>query len=410
MKKGLICLFCLFISLPVFHINVQANEDFPTLRSHNAIVIHRNDDRVMYEKNSDEKIYPASMTKIMTTLVAIENIKDIKQTYTFKNDFFITLQEQNASVAGFENGQVLTMEDLLYGILLPSGADATLAIADALFGSEAKFVEKMNEKSVALNLNNTHFVNTSGLHDEKHYSTVKDIAKLLTYALQNETFKTIFTTDRYTTSDGQLTLYSTLATQEHLLSQDTSMIQGAKTGFTNEASLCLASLAQEGEEQYIMVSAQSNSNSSYPYHIEDAAKIYEYLFDQYERKIVAKKGDTLKKLKLSSQEDKKYSVKSTKDISVLMKKGSTLKVKWDGLTEIETPEYSDTFLGSYLVYEDDQLISSQDYYLEYNLEASTSLSDGGNLIAFIKENSFFLICIITFGASFFFSYNRTKKK
>ena len=270
MKKIVSIFLSILCCFSFLNLSIHANRDFPQLRSDHAIVINLNEDRALYEKASDQRIYPASMTKIMTTLVAIENIEDLNATYTFNNDFFPYLLEQDASVAGFQPGQTVSMQDLLYGILLPSGADATLAVANALFGSEDAFVEKMNKKAKKLGLNATHFMNTSGLHDDNHYSTVSDIATVLKYALKNETFKTIFTTSNYVTSDGSLIFISTVFKQGYSISQDTSMILGGKTGFTNEASLCLASYAKQGEDEFIMVSAQTHSDSSYPYHVEDA--------------------------------------------------------------------------------------------------------------------------------------------
>lgn len=408
MKKILIFICCSIVSLTCFQTNISAQENFPVLRSENALVIHLNDDRILYEKESDQQIYPASMTKIMTTLVAIENIKDINQTYTFTDKIFVELEETGASIAGFSVGQTVTMNDLLYGILLPSGADATLAIADVLFGSEQQFVEKMNEKAKSLKMKNTHFVNTSGLHNDEHYSTLKDMAKLLKEALKNEKFKAIFETKEYVLEDNSITLYSTLVKQANKTPQDTSMISGSKTGYTIEASQCLASYAKKGDDEFIMISAQTNSDSSYPYHIEDAGKMYEYIFANYERQIVIKKGETINSIKVLMGKDKEYEIKADKDISVFVKNGTKLKKTWSGVKMIEAPKTKNTYVGVYNIYDGKTLMTSQKYTLTKDIEKKPEF-----LVSFIEvmfENWIVSGIIITLSGFFLIFYIKNKNK
>ncbi|NCC43247.1 MAG: D-alanyl-D-alanine carboxypeptidase [Clostridia bacterium] len=263
-KRVILCFVCTFmIHSTLFTFNVlKAKEsvkhdsytammksDEVDLYSQNAILINLNDDRILYEKQIKEKIYPASMTKIMTTLVAIEKIDDLDARVSITQDMLAGLREANASVAGFRVGESVSYRDLLYGILLPSGADASRAIAFSIFQDEEHFVQAMNEKAKAIKMKDTHFVNVSGLHDDEHYSSVYDISILLREALQNELFKTIFCTPSYQCENG-LTLYSTLQRQAYNAHLDVSFIAGAKTGFTNEASLCLASYTKMNDEEY----------------------------------------------------------------------------------------------------------------------------------------------------------------
>lgn len=124
------------------------------------------------------------MTKVMTLLVAAENLPDLDAAFTMTQAIIDPLYLAGASMAGFVNGETVTMRDLLYGAVVPSGAEATEALAQAVAGSEEAFVAMMNEKAAALGLTNTHFMNTSGLHDENHYSTVREIALILQAALE----------------------------------------------------------------------------------------------------------------------------------------------------------------------------------------------------------------------------------
>lgn len=259
---------------------VRDDFDKGSIASANVYLMSRNGKEPLLDKKADEKMYPASMTKIMTILLGVENLNNLDQTIHLSGDFsqFIV---QNASVAGFSPGEEVTAEDLLYGAMLPSGADACMGIAIAVSGSEDEFVKRMNQKAQEIGMTNTHFTNEDGLHDPNHYSTAKDIALLLDYALDNKTFHKIFTTKTYQTKPNQthpsgITFTGTMFhTADHTDFQG-GRILGGKTGYTSEAGLCLASLAEKNNKQYILVTgAAPGSNTTEPYHIEDALNIYE---------------------------------------------------------------------------------------------------------------------------------------
>lgn len=344
------------------------------LRSEHVIFINLNDDRILYNKNAMDRIYPASMTKIMTTLVAIENIDNLDVKCSINEQMLEGLSEANASVAGFKLNESISMRDLLYGILLPSGADASRAIAFSVFGDENKFIAKMNEKAKALNMQETHFVNVSGLHDDDHYSSVYDISILLKEALKNDLFKEIFTTRTYQCENG-LTLTSTMYRQASSQQMNVDFITGAKTGFTNEASLCLASYAQHGEEDYIMVSAQTNSDSYYPYHIEDAITLYQYIFNHFTREVIVKKGEVIQTLPVKYSAISNFEITAAKDISVLVKDNNkkALKKVFNGNEELVAPIFSNDKVGTYTIYENDQPIFVMDVTINENIDKNLFL-------------------------------------
>lgn len=210
---------------------------------------------------ADERIYPASMTKIMTIAIAAEHIENWDDTFTFTNEMIAPLVEAGASRAKFSAGEEVTMRDLLYGAALPSGADATVALAIVTAGSEEEFVQWMNDKVEELGLVNTHFVNTSGLHDEQHYSTVTDIALIMEYALMNDMAREVLSTAEYMTEkteqhpDGIL-LTSTMFNKMYGNEVQGITILGGKTGFTDEAGQCLASYAElPNGHRYIAVTS-----------------------------------------------------------------------------------------------------------------------------------------------------------
>ena len=185
--KRFLLFFTLVISF-LYGANICYAEELD-IYSKSAILYNMDDDIILYEKNSEERTSIASLTKIMTCIVAIENIDNLDQKIILKSDVFTGLAEAGASVAGFRVGENVTFRDLLMGALLPSGADATRALALNISGSESEFVNLMNNKAIELGLKDTHFENTTGLESSNHYSTVKDISIILKYALKNQTFK-----------------------------------------------------------------------------------------------------------------------------------------------------------------------------------------------------------------------------
>ena len=236
----------------------------------------------LFSVNADSKQYPASLTKMMTAIVAIENIDDLSKMTTIPSSIFAYTTEQDASVAGFSPNENVCYIDLLYGTLLSSGAECCLTLAYDVAGTEEGFVEMMNAKADELGMTGTHFTNVCGLHDDSHYSTASDMNKLLAYSLKNSQFKKIFTTPKRRAlssmhSDG-LDLVSTMFSAMSSPDFRGGKILGGKTGYTDEAGLCLASLSQIDGEEYILITmGATGSHVTEPYHIYDAVKVYETL-------------------------------------------------------------------------------------------------------------------------------------
>jgi len=249
--------------------------ELPPLHSKNALLLN-DQGEILYEKNADVIIYPASLTKIMTAIVAIEMSENLQTQTIVKPQTIAKYTAQNASMAGFHAGDFVTIEDLLYGTLLASGADATGTLAEAIASSEDEFVTYMNNKAQELGMNATHFVNTSGLHDEAHVSSLQDISKLLRYALENPTFYQIFTSKTYTTHvPTELLITNSLFTKVQNVD---GTILGGKTGYTPEAGLCLASLMEKGGRKFLFITTNAPGYAwTPPPHIEDALTAYDAL-------------------------------------------------------------------------------------------------------------------------------------
>ncbi len=232
-----------------------------------ALLLDIENNSILAERGDIEaRIYPASMTKIMTLFVAVEQIENMDDTFTMTYEIIAPLIEAEASRAGFSEGEVVSIQDLLYGIALPSGADATTAIAEYVSGSEAAFVELMNEKAAELGLENTHFTNASGLHDVNHYSTVTDIAMLMAYVMDNPTCREILSTYQYTTASTEqhpegILLENTMFSRMYGNEVTGMTIEAGKTGYTDEAGHCLVSYATDDTNgaAYVVVTAMGGS-------------------------------------------------------------------------------------------------------------------------------------------------------
>ncbi len=262
----------------------QRTEDTVTLgseiESEYAILIDLESNTIAAEKSSDAVIYPASLTKVMTLIVAVENLSEeqLSDTFTMTYEIINPLVAQEASRAGFMVSEKVPIIDLLYGAILPSGADATEALAIYIAGSEEDFVRLMNKKAESMGLSRTQFTNASGLHNYSHYSTVHEMALILEYAMQNELCRTVLTTKEYTTSrtaknpEG-LKLYSDTFNRMYGDEPEGAEVIAGKTGFTSQAKHCLVSYAvTDSGRPYIFVSAYAQENKYSP--IFDCIEVY----------------------------------------------------------------------------------------------------------------------------------------
>jgi len=252
--------------------------------SYAAVLYNMTTNKIICEKNMDEVTYPASLTKIMTAIIAIENIdpSEYFDTYiTLEADMFDYITVSNASVAGFKAGENVRIIDLLYGVILPSGADACIALARHIAGSESGFADLMNAKAEELGCTNTSFINSTGLHDINHRTTARDMLTILRYALKNDLFRTIFTTESYTTGSTNMreegfTFKSTVFRAFTNNEFDLGNIIGGKTGYTIEAKLCLSTLSKTPAAEYILITlGAGEGDNNTAYHVMDAVKLYD---------------------------------------------------------------------------------------------------------------------------------------
>lgn len=355
MKKVVFFLFSLFF----FCYSVYAN-DFDITGEY-VTLYNMNEDTLLYSKNDTKKTSIASLTKMMTTLVAIEEIDNLDKIVTIKErDFEGTV---GYSKAGFKVGDKVTYRDLLYGIILPSGADAVNAVVNNTLGYD-KFIKKMNETAKKIGMNDTSYANPVGKDDENNYSTSNDLAKLLKYALKNKTFKTIFTTKNYKTSNG-INLESTVNRYENIL--NTNEIKGAKSGFTKDAGRCLASITTLNNVDYLLVVINSSTTSPYNA-VKDTITIYDYYNNNYGYKNIINDDTFIKEIPVDFSKEKTYKITGSEDIEKYLKNNTEVTYKYVGSDKVTFNTKKGSKLGVVKIYDGDVLLATSNVYLENNIE------------------------------------------
>lgn len=369
MRKIFFVLFTFFIIIsPCLAENFQ-------ISSKEAVLYNLDTGKIIYEHNKDTKVPIASLTKLMTALVATEKIDDLNAKVIIKKEDLQGLTKLNLVTAGFTNGEIVTYRDLLAGLLLPSGADAAMTLMHNLSSTEEEFIGFMNEKVKELNLQNTHFSNPIGLDDENNYSSAYDISQIFKEVLKNKDLKEIITSSKYQTTDGQLTFKSTIQRNAKKYDLSVPYIQGGKTGTTTGAGLCLATIAKANGVNYMLVTTGATYDKISPHHLEDAKTIYDYFINNYGNQVIARKTDTVYKIKTKYLKENYYKVKPAKPIISYLPNNydkDDITYKFNGLKEITNKTKIGTKIGTLKVYYKNALVTKQNIYLTKKTHFSLS--------------------------------------
>ncbi|MBR6689905.1 MAG: D-alanyl-D-alanine carboxypeptidase [Bacilli bacterium] len=353
MKKILL----VFITLFLF-ININALE----INSKNAILYNMNDKKVIYEKNSEEVVQIASLTKIVTAITVIENTEDLNKEVIITKEMLKGLE--GYAKAGFKVGDKLTYLDMLYALMLPSAADAAQALAIDKSGSIEEFSNLMNQKILEIGVTNSKFDNPIGMDSENNYSTAYDLAKILIYSLENETFKKIFNTNYHTINSINKKVEKTLITTSNLYDIDSSIIKGAKTGFTYDAGMCLASTTTIDDVDYLLITLGAEVRTVN--NLVDTINIYEYYSNNYGYINILSKGELLKTIKVKNSKTKNYDIVSKDDIELYLEKNISkekLTYKYEGIEELNKDIKKGDKLGIVKILNNEEIIYTYDAYL-----------------------------------------------
>lgn len=296
----------LFISILLIFsfLPINAEVTTPNIAAEVAILIDANTKTVLYEKNGYEKHYPASITKLMTALLTIENLSPT-DTITFSKDAIFGI-EAGSSHIGIDVDEQLTVDQALHGLLLMSANEVANGLAEAVSGSIDAFAQRMTERAKELGALNTHFVNPHGLHDDNHYTTAYDMALIASYLADNEYFLQLMKDSTYEIPGTNKTDEIRYLYQQHKMlnpSRDATIYRedviGGKTGYTDEARHTLVTIAKQGDTTLVAVVLQSERDSLYT----DTAQLLDYGFESYYSLDLHSVDDILKTLPV-------YTVKS----------------------------------------------------------------------------------------------------
>lgn len=346
--------------MPSKEVKAEPNENLkiPVVYARNAIAIDARSKRVLYEKNAHIITPMASTTKIITACIALR-YGDLNKEVTISS----RAASIRGSVVGYKKGEKVTIKELIYGLMLRSGNDAAIAIAEGISGSVDEFVRLMNEYATEIGLIDTHFESPHGLDSPNHYTTAYDLAIATAHAKEFDEFnKIVATKDIDAGSEG----FSRSFHNINKILWQIPEANGVKTGYTGQAGKCLVSSVEMEDSDIIIVVINC------PGRWKETAKINDYVRKSYEFKKIAEKDEKLKNLSVEKSKDK-LNLKSKAAISLPVKKGSNIKVKIKLPKEIEAPIYSGMKVGTINVYEDKNLIYTTPLYSDSDVRKNKGI-------------------------------------
>ncbi len=344
MVKKLVAVFCIVIisllTVPVLSVSA---EEAPKVEAEAAVLIDAHSGNILFQKNAESKLFPASTTKVMTALLTIETIErgelSLDEVLTVSEGMFAELPTDGSKV-GLQTDEEMDVDNLLKGLLIASGNDAALLLAERVGGTVEDFVEMMNARAAELGLKNTHYVNPHGLHNEEHYTTASDLAVVAQQAMKHPVFRDIVDIAHIyldaTNLNPQRYFINTnnLVSRFRYLEYYYDKATGIKTGATTEAGNCLVSSAKDGEAELICVVLKG---ASIRVSHSDSKKLLQYGFSNFKNAQLAKKNDLLGEVgvKQSADGSDYVSLSAGADVlSMLPKDAELSKVEY----RVETPE------------------------------------------------------------------------
>ena len=351
MKKALI-----FICLFLFPLSVNAEVDLAK-NATSAILIEASSGEILFEKNAHEKLAPASMTKMMSMLLIMENIEK----GNLKWDEMISVSSNASSMGGsqifLETGEKMSVEDLLKGIAVGSANDATVALAERIATTEDNFVSMMNDKTKELGLKNTNFKNATGLDSENHYSSAYDMAMIAKELVKHEKileFSSIYEDYLRKNTDNSFWLVNT-----NRLVRFYQGLDGLKTGYTQDAGYCLTATAKKDNMRLISVvmkEPDSNTRNN------ETTTMLDYGFNSYSVDTIINKNNSIGKIKIDLATKREVDVSTVSDVNILNNKNKDEKVVdyKVNLFKIKAPVKKGDVVGNVSIYENNKEIMKMD--------------------------------------------------
>ncbi|MFA6982695.1 MAG: D-alanyl-D-alanine carboxypeptidase family protein [Sedimentibacter sp.] len=383
-----------------FLVNFNTVFATPAILSESAVLIDAGSGTILAQKNADKKMYPASLTKIMTAILALE-LGELTDVITVDDD---TPFEIDGSHIALEPGEILTLKDLLHALMLPSANDAASVIAKHYGGSLENFVKIMNQKAKELGAYSTNFTNPHGLHDTNHYSTAADLALITKYAMENDAFRKIVSTTkyeiqttnkkdepRYFTSLNKLlynTSYNQIYVDGEYISPYYEYANGAKTGYTPEAGNCLVATAKKDGTELIAVTMKGISLEMY----QDSHNLFNYGFEEYESTTLVGKNTFIKNIRITNGDSKEISVITESDLTALIQKNSFDDIKSNVyINDITLPIEKNNVVGKIEYTLDDEVIGTVNLICPISVKSSVIESRSSLFIKMVEFIGFLIL-------------------
>lgn len=366
MKKILIFIF-LLMSIPM--VKAEVEDLAPNAKS--AIMIEASTGEILFQKNKDEKLAPASMTKMMSMILIMEEIEN----GNLKWDEMITASERASSMGGsqifLKAGEKMSVEDLLKGVAIASGNDAVVALAERIAGSEEAFVKRMNARGKDLGLKNTNFVNATGLTADNHYSSAYDMSLIAKELVKHE--KILEFTGTYEDYLRKDTKSPFWLVNTNRLVRFKEGVDGLKTGFTNEAGYCLtATMKKDGMRLITVVMKEETANKRSA----DTTKMLDYGFNVYMIQSILDEKTTIEKRKVELGKDLMTEIIPKENITILNKKSDELKniTYKTNIDKIVAPVKKGDKVGTIDILEDNKVISTIDATVKNDIDKASIIT------------------------------------
>lgn len=367
MKKILILLL-LFISIPL--VKAEETEDLaPNAKS--AIMIEASTGEILFQKNKDEKLAPASMTKMMSMLLIMEEIEN----GNLKWNEMITTSEKASSMGGsqifLKVGEKMTVEDLLKGVAIASGNDAVVALAERISGSEEQFVKRMNIRAKDLGLKNTNFINATGLTADNHYSSAYDMSLIAKELVKHEKILEFTSTyEDYLRKDTKSPFW---LVNTNRLVRFKEGVDGLKTGFTDEAGYCLTATMKKDNMRLITVVMKEENTSK---RSADTTKMLDYGFNIYMVQTILDEKTTIEKKKVELGKTLTTEIVPKENITILNKKSEEQKniTYKTNINKIIAPVKKGDKVGTIDIIEDNNIISTIDATVKEDISKANILT------------------------------------
>jgi len=368
MKKLLSLLICSILIISINH--VKADELKLAESAKSAIIIEASTGKILFEKNADEKLVPASMTKMMSMLLIIENIENGVLKWNQK----ITVSENASGMGGsqilLETGEKMTVKDLFKGVAIASGNDAVVALGEAIAGSEAGFVDMMNKRAKELNLKNTNFKTPHGLDAANHYSSARDMSIIAKELVKHEKvleFTSVYEDYLRENTDKKIWLVNT-----NKLVRFYDGVDGLKTGYTEDAGYCLTATAKKNGMRVIaVVMGEPDSKLRN----KEVSEMLDYAFAQYEIHNLLGDKKVVGKYEIDKAKKKYVDIIPNGEVTILKKKGEKLNnVKYDViLDKLKAPIKSGDSVGTLEIKENNKLLRSVDLTVKESIKKANLL-------------------------------------